>query len=107
MSEKQNGNSKELVLSWEEVPEFKTLEDERNFWNNHELDPLLLHQSMVRATGQDFATLSIKLDPRLMSRLKRLAKRRYSDMPTMIRQWIVERLEREQGETQTTSPGPV
>lgn len=84
--------------NWNDVPRFASMAEERAYWNQTSLDPLLLHQTMVRGDSQEMATLSVKLDPRFLSRLKRHAKSRYSDMPSMIRHWLIERLETESPE---------
>ena len=51
--------------------------------------------SLSRSEGQDSTTITLRMDPRLLSRLKRIAARRYLNYQSMMKQWIAERLEKE------------
>lgn len=51
--------------------------------------------SLSRTEGQDSTTITLRMDPRMLSRLKRIAARRYLNYQSMMKQWIAERLEKE------------
>ena len=51
--------------------------------------------SLSRSEGQDSTTITLRMDPRMLSRLKRIAARRYLNYQSMMKQWIAERLENE------------
>jgi predicted DNA binding CopG/RHH family protein len=51
--------------------------------------------SLSRSEGQDSTTITLRMDPRMLSRLKRIAARRYLNYQSMMKQWIAERIERE------------
>ena len=51
--------------------------------------------SLSRSEGQDSTTITLRIDPRMLSRLKRTAARRYLNYQSMMKQWIAERLEKE------------
>ena len=40
-------------------------------------------------------TISLRMDPRMLSKIKRLARVRYLGYQSMIKQWLSERLEQE------------
>ena len=40
-------------------------------------------------------TISLRIDPRMLARIKRLARSRYLNYQSMIKQWLSERMEQE------------
>jgi predicted DNA binding CopG/RHH family protein len=84
-----------IVKTWEEIPFFPNSQDEAAFWKKHQLDPALMAGSLSRSEGQDSTTITLRMDPRMLSRLKRIAARRYLNYQSMMKQWIAERLEKE------------
>ena len=53
-------------------------------------------QEAVAGTDQTESTsITIRFDPRMLARLKRLARSRYLNYQSMMKQWVAERLERE------------
>jgi predicted DNA binding CopG/RHH family protein len=40
-------------------------------------------------------TITLRMDPRMLSRIKRVARTRYLNYQSMIKQWISERLEQD------------
>ena len=85
-----------VITTWEAVPFFPHPPEEAAFWKNHQLDPALMAGSLSRSEGQDSTTITLRMDPRMLSRLKRTAARRYLNYQSMMKQWIAERLEKEQ-----------
>jgi predicted DNA binding CopG/RHH family protein len=51
--------------------------------------------SLSRSEGQDSTTITLRMDPRMLSRLKRIAARRYLNYQSMMKQWIAERIEKD------------
>jgi predicted DNA binding CopG/RHH family protein len=84
-----------LVRTWREVPFFDTDEEERAFWTRHQIDPRLMQMSMHRPDVRESTTITLRFDPRMLSRIKRIARRRFLNYQSMIKQWLSERLEQE------------
>jgi predicted DNA binding CopG/RHH family protein len=84
------------VTNWEEVPLFDNEEAEAAFWGENRVD-LRLMESSVAASSQETESVSITLrvDPRMLARIKRLARSRYLNYQSMIKQWLSERMEQE------------
>lgn len=83
------------VFTWQEIPFFPNPKEEALFWSKHQLDPKLMATSLSLGEGQDSTSITLRMDPRMLSRLKRLAARRYLNYQSMIKQWLAERLEDE------------
>jgi len=45
--------------------------------------------------GADSVTITLRIDPRMLARIKRLARERYLNYQSMIKQWLSERMEKE------------
>ena len=43
----------------------------------------------------DSVTISLRMDPRMLARIKRLARTRFLNYQSMIKQWLSERMEQE------------
>ncbi len=84
------------IASWEEVPIFDSEEAEASFWAETKPDLRLLEGSI--AGGGDSAesvNITLRIDPRMLARIKRLARSRYLNYQSMIKQWLSERMEEE------------
>lgn len=84
-----------VIESWEKIPALDRFEDEQAFWAAHQIDPTLLGNSCINAAGNESTTITLRMDPRMLARLKRLAGRRYLNYQSMLKQWVAERLEKE------------
>ncbi len=85
-----------VVTSWEEVPFCDSEEAEAAFWEGNRLDLRLMEQSVAPNPGiTDSVTVTLRMDPRMLARIKRLARERYLNYQSMIKQWISERMEKE------------
>lgn len=84
-----------ILRAWKEVPAFDTDEDECGFWAAHQIDARLMQMSMHRPDVRESTTITLRFDPRMLSRIKRVARRRYLNYQSMIKQWLSERLEQE------------
>jgi hypothetical protein len=84
-----------LVTDWETVPMFADLADEAQFWESHQISARLMQTSLVSTDTNESTTITLRMDPRMLSRLKRLARQRYLNYQSMLKQWLAERLEDE------------
>lgn len=83
------------ISQWEDVPLFVNAGDEVQFWEGHQLALPLLQSSLVSTDTNESTTITLRMDPRMLSRLKRLARQRYLNYQSMLKQWVAERLEKE------------
>ena len=81
--------------SWTEVPNFESEEDEAVYWADARLDVRLMNASLLKADTRESTTITLRFDPRLLARIKRIARSRYLNYQSMIKQWLSERLEKE------------
>jgi predicted DNA binding CopG/RHH family protein len=87
------------ISSWEEVPLFDREEAEAAFWAENRIDVRLMESSVTAGTElADSITISLRIDPRMLARIKRLARSRYLNYQSMIKQWLSERMEQEMRE---------
>lgn len=83
------------VHAWKDVPSFESDEAEGKFWSQHQVDPRLMQMSIHRTDVRESTTITLRFDPRMLSRIKRIARRRYLNYQSMIKQWLSERMEQE------------
>jgi len=83
------------VSKWEEIPAFAGVAEEAAFWANHRLDPKLMEASVASTSEGESTSITLRIDPRMLARLKRLARTRYLNYQSMMKQWLSERLESE------------
>lgn len=84
-----------VITSWADIPRFETDEDEAAFWAGSRLDARLMNASMLKADTRESTTITLRFDPRMLARIKRIARSRYLNYQSMIKQWLSERLEKE------------
>jgi predicted DNA binding CopG/RHH family protein len=85
-----------LITSWEDVPIFDGEEAEALFWADSRLDLRLMESAVAGSSeGSDSVTITLRMDPRMLAKIKRLARSRYLNYQSMIKQWLSERLEHE------------
>ncbi len=87
------------IVNWEDVPLFDSEDAEASFWAENRID-LRLMESAVAAASDDLesVTITLRIDPRMLARIKRLARSRYLNYQSMIKQWLSERMENEMRE---------
>ncbi len=84
------------IANWEEVPIFDSEEAESQFWAENKPDLRLMESAVAgNAESSESVAISLRIDPRMLARIKRLARSRYLNYQSMIKQWLGERLERE------------
>jgi len=85
-----------IVSDWKEVPEFSGEKEEAAFWEEAQLDVRLMENSvMVSPTSKDSVTITLRMDPRMLSKIKWIARTRFLNYQSMIKQWLSERMEEE------------
>ena len=83
------------ITRWSDIPDFADEEAEARFWEEHELDSRLMAASVQETDTKESTTITLRFDPRMLSRIKRIARSRYLNYQSMIKQWLSERLEKE------------
>jgi predicted DNA binding CopG/RHH family protein len=82
--------------SWDDVPLFDTEQVEAEFWADSRPDLRLMESAVVNGSElSDSVNITLRMDPRMLSRIKRLARSRYLNYQSMIKQWLSERMEEE------------
>lgn len=85
-----------VVTSWDEVPLFDSEQAEADFWAENEVDLRLMEDATTGAAEQtESVSITLRMDPRMLGRIKRLARERYLNYQSMIKQWLSERMEKE------------
>ena len=84
------------IATWEEVPLFDSEEAEAVFWGEHRPDLRLMESATAgSAESSESVTVTLRFDPRMLARIKRLARARYLNYQSMVKQWLSERMEQE------------
>ena len=82
--------------NWEEVPLFDGEEAEADFWVENRPDLRLMEAAVAgSAEASESVTITLRIDPRMLARIKRMARSRYLNYQSMIKQWLSERMEEE------------
>ncbi len=86
----------EVVIDWNEVPLFDGEQAEGAFWGEHEVDLRLMDAAAsANAEMSESVSITLRMDPRMLARIKRLARSRFLNYQSMIKQWLSERMEKE------------
>jgi predicted DNA binding CopG/RHH family protein len=87
----------QAIAKWDEVPIFDSEEAEAVFWAENKPDLRLMESGVASASGDaaESVTITLRIDPRMLARIKRLARSRYLNYQSMIKQWLSERMENE------------
>jgi predicted DNA binding CopG/RHH family protein len=82
--------------NWEDVPLFDSEEAESDFWNENRPDLRLMEAAVAGGNeSSESVTVTLRFDPRMLARIKRLARSRYLNYQSMVKQWLSERMEQE------------
>lgn len=87
--------SMKVITNWKELPHFENEEEEAAFWAQSRIDVRLMNGSLQKTDTRESTTITLRFDPRLLARIKRIARSRYLNYQSMIKQWLSERLEKE------------
>ena len=88
------------ITRWDEIPEFEDESEEATFWSENELDGRLMSGSIHLADSRESTTITLRFDPRMLSRIKRIARSRFLNYQSMMKQWLAERVEEEMRDKQ-------
>ena len=81
---------------WEEVPLFDSEEAEAVYWAENRPDLRLMEGAVAgNGEGSESVTITLRMDPRMLARIKRLARMRFLNYQSMMKQWLSERMEDE------------
>jgi predicted DNA binding CopG/RHH family protein len=83
------------ITDWSAIPTFDTEAEECAWWAEHQIDARLMNAALHRPDVRESTTITLRFDPRMLARIKRLARSRYLNYQSMIKQWLSERLEQE------------
>src|SRR5271168_4592500 len=87
--------------NWEEVPLFDSESAEADFWAEYRPDLRLIQSAVVNSSETtESVTITLRMDPRMLARIKRIARSRYLNYQSMLKQWLSERMEQEMRDTQ-------
>ena len=92
------------ISSWEEIPLFDSEEAEAAFWAENRLEVRLMEGAVAAGSeSSESVTITLRIDPRMLARIKRLARSRYLNYQSMMKQWLSERMEQEARERESVS----
>jgi predicted DNA binding CopG/RHH family protein len=81
------------------IPKFKTIEEERAFWDTHSvvdyLSELEEAKELIFERPPLKRNFQLRLDNETIRKLKKLSSKKGTDMSTIIRGWIREHLDKE------------
>jgi predicted DNA binding CopG/RHH family protein len=84
------------IAKWEDVPIFDSEGAEADFWSENRPDLRLMESAVAgNSESSESVTITLRMDPRMLARIKRLARSRYLNYQSMIKQWLSERMEHE------------
>jgi len=79
----------QTIQSWDDVPLFDSEQAEADFWAENQIDLRLMELSATAGSEQsESVTITLRMDPRMLSRIKRLARSRFLNYQSMIKQWL-------------------
>ena len=80
---------------WSEMPSFDDEKLEAAYWLEHQVDSRLMNHSILKSDVRESTTITLRFDPRMLARIKRMARTRFLNYQSMMKQWLSERLEQE------------
>jgi predicted DNA binding CopG/RHH family protein len=84
-----------IISEWKEIPLFDDEKEEADYWSKHQLDARLMNSSIHQPDSRESTTITLRFDPRMLARIKRIARSRFLNYQSMMKQWLSERLEDE------------
>ena len=84
------------VTRWEDIPVFEHEGEEVAFWGQNRLAVRLMESALVAGSeSSESVAICLRIDPRMLAKIKRIARSRYLNYQSMIKQWLSERMEQE------------
>ena len=81
--------------TWRDIPEFDDEAAEAAWWLENSPGAGLMNGSLHRSDTRESTTITLRFDPRMLARIKRIARSRFLNYQSMMKQWLAERLEDE------------
>jgi len=86
----------QTFANWEDVPLFDSEAAEATFWAENRPGVRLMETAVAgSAETSESVTITLRIDPRMLARIKRIARMRFLNYQSMIKQWLSERMEQE------------
>ncbi len=86
----------QTFANWDDVPLFDSEAAEAVFWSENRPAVRLMEAAVAGSTeSSESVTVTLRFDPRMLARIKRLARMRYLNYQSMVKQWLSERMEQE------------
>ena len=86
----------QTFANWEEVPLFDSEVAEAIYWAENRPDLRLMSAATAgNSEASESVSITLRMDPRMLARIKRLARSRYLNYQSMVKQWLSERMEEE------------
>jgi predicted DNA binding CopG/RHH family protein len=86
---------------YDKIPQFASEQEQAEFWATHGTTEFLDETSPVDVSFVDVRLpkkqISLRLDPEVIEQLKTVAARKGIGYQTLIRMWVMERLEQQAG----------
>lgn len=96
MAEIVENKTMHAIANWEDVPMFDSESAEADFWAENKPDLRLMESALASGMeSSESVTITLRIDPRMLAKIKRLARSRYLNYQSMIKQWLSERMEQE------------
>ncbi len=81
------------------IPKFTSEDEERRFWASHDsarcFDSMREVKGPIRDARPKKKAISIRVDEPALAKLKRVASKKGLGYQTLMRQWVLEKLEKE------------
>ena len=78
------------------MPIFDSEAAEAAFWAENRPGVRLMETAVSGSSEtSESVTITLRIDPRMLARIKRLARMRFLNYQSMIKQWLSERMEQE------------
>jgi len=91
------------LSTWDDVPLFDSEQAEAAYWAENRPDLRLMESAVVAGSElSESVTITLRMDPRMLARIKKLARSRFLNYQSMMKQWLSERME---GELREREPG--
>ncbi len=77
------------------LPEFKSYEEEAEFWDTHDLTDFILGEPIKMTYEPEIEkkeTMTLRLTPSVRKKIEKLAREYEISTSSLIRMWIVEKL---------------
>jgi hypothetical protein len=84
------------LSTWDDVPLFDSEQAEAAYWAENRPDLRLMEAALVAGSElSESVTITLRMDPRMLARIKKLARSRFLNYQSMMKQWLSERMESE------------